>query len=226
MGFTMIPLLLLLLAFTTATTRWRCTALFTLLALAPLLSAAAAQARPRGMIHDWRTPIAYDFELEPHLVFGAAPPGPGVGSGVGVGVRGSIVVAPEGFIDHVNDSVAVGFGLDYGHYSGAWSINGYRDQCLHFSPGPAGTDICTEVSSHGGTYNYLYIPVVMQWNFWPARRWSAFVEPGVDIYYLGHHGFNLGPAVYLGGRFLVTDRIAVTLRIGYPTASLGASFMF
>jgi hypothetical protein len=208
-----------------APARRRCTAFLAALALAQLLS-AAAQARPRGMIHDWRAPISYDLELEPHLVFGAAPPGPGVGSGAGVGVRGSVVVAPEGFIDHVNDSVAVGFGLDYGHYSSAWSINGYRDQCLHFEPGPAGTDICTEVSSRGGTYNYLYIPVVMQWNFWPARRWSAFVEPGIDFYYLGNHGFTLGPAVYVGGRFLLTDRIALTLRIGYPTASLGASFMF
>jgi len=191
-----------------------------LVAFAPMV-----QAREPLVIHDSRTPIGYDFELEPHLVLGTEPPGPGAGSGVGIGVRGSVVVAPDGFISKLNDSVAVGFGLDFGHYTGSWAIQGYRDQCLHFATGPNGTSICTEVTSNGGTYNYVYVPVVMQWNFWLTQRWSVFGEPGVNLYFLGNHGFDVSPALYVGGRFRIADRITLTARLGYPTFSFGVSFM-
>jgi len=144
---------------------------------------------------------------------------------VGLGVRGSLVILPEGFIPRLNDSVAVGVGLDIGHYTGSWAINGYRDQCLHYEPGPAGTSVCTDVSSNGGTYNYVFVPVVMQWNFWLTRRFSAFAEPGVDLYYLGNHGLWFSPAAYLGGRFQIGDRVTLTGRIGYPMVALGVSFM-
>ena len=199
----------------------RCTAF----AIGLLAFAASAQARDARVIHDWRTPIGYDFELEPHLVLGTDPPGPGIGSGVGIGVRGSVVVAPDGFIRNLNDSVAVGFGLDIGHYTGAWAIQGYRDQCLHFEPGPNGTAVCTQVTSNGGTYNYVYVPVVMQWNFWLTHQWSVFGEPGVNLYYLGNHGLSVSPAVYVGGRFQIADRITLTARLGYPTFTFGVSFM-
>jgi hypothetical protein len=195
------------------------------LAVGSSLVAARAQAYDQVVIRDYRTPINYQFELEPHLVLGTDPPGPGVGSGVGLGVRGSVVILPEGFIPRLNDSVAIGFGLDVGHYTGSWALNGYRDQCLHFAPGPNGTSICTDVTSNGGSYNYVYLPVVMQWNFWFTRRWSAFGEPGVDLYYVGSHGFFLSPVLYAGGRFQLTDRITLTGRIGYPTVSFGVSFM-
>ena len=185
----------------------------------------SAQAYEQVVIRDWRTPIGYDLEIEPHLVLGTAPPGPGAGSGVGLGVRGSLVILPEGFIPRLNDSVAVGVGLDIGHYTGSWAINGYRDQCLHYEPGPAGTSVCTDVSSNGGTYNYVFVPVVMQWNFWLTRRFSGFAEPGVDLYYLGNHGLWFSPAAYLGGRFQIGDRVTLTGRIGYPTVALGVSFM-
>jgi hypothetical protein len=65
----------------------------------------------------------------------------------------------------------------------------------------------------------------MQWNFWLTRRFSAFGEPGLDVYYLGNHGFYASPAVYVGGRFRIADRITLTGRIGYPTVALGVSFM-
>lgn len=177
------------------------------------------------IIRSGRLPIGYATELEPHLVLGSDPPGPGYGSGAGVGVRASFVVAPEGFIRGVNDSVAVGVGLDLGHYYGSLAFNGYRDQCLHFEPGPAGTSICTQVTSGAGTYNYVFVPVVLQWNFWFTDRLSAFGEPGVNAYFLGNHGFAAGPALYIGGRFRIADRITLTARLGYPTIGIGVSFM-
>jgi hypothetical protein len=185
----------------------------------------SAHARDQLIIHDYRTPLGYDLELEPHLVVGTEPPGPGAGSGVGLGVRASMVVVPDGFIRNLNDSVAVGVGIDVGHYTGSWALNGYRDQCLHFEPGPAGTSVCTDVTSNGGTYDYVYVPVVMQWSFWFTRRWSAFGEPGLNIYYVGNHGMYFDPAIYAGGRFQISDRVTLTGRIGYPTVSFGVSFM-
>ncbi len=186
---------------------------------------STANAREDVVIRSSRTPMSYEVELEPHLVLGTAPPGPGQGSGVGAGVRGNFVILPEGFIPKVNDSVAIGVGLDFGRYYGNWSVNGYQNQCLHFESGPNGTQICTEVTSNGGTYTYVYIPVVMQWNFWLTRRFSAFGEPGVDFYYLGNHGVSAVPALYLGGRLQLSDRITLTGRIGYPTVAIGVSFM-
>lgn len=195
-------------------------------ALAVSLWAGGAQAgRGRGYSYA-RPPGDYTVEIEPHVVFGSAPPGPGAGSGVGVGVRASVVVAPDGFISDVDDSVAIGFGLDYGHYAARYALNGYRDQCLQFEPGPAGTSVCTDVTSNGGSYNYLFIPVVMQWNFWLTEKFSAFGEPGLSLYDLGTQGWSASPALYVGGRLRLTDSITLTARIGYPTFSIGASFLF
>ena len=170
-------------------------------------------------------PMIYHFELEPHVVLGTAPPGKGQGSGVGLGVRGSAVILPDGFIRNVNDSVAIGFGLDVSRYYGRWALNGYQDRCLHFEAGPNGTQVCTEVTAYGGTYTYMYVPVVMQWNFWFGRRLSAFGEPGLNLYYLGNHGFSAVPALYVGGRLQLSKRITLTARLGYPTLAFGLSFM-
>jgi hypothetical protein len=193
--------------------------------LGSLLLAPKAQAYEQVLIRDHRAPMTYDLEVEPHLILGTAPPGAGAGSGAGIGVRGSLVILPEGFLPRVNDSVAVGVGLDISRYHGSWAFNGYRDQCLHYEPGPNGTSICTDVTSNGGVYNYVFIPVVMQWNFWLTRHFSAFGEPGVDFYFLGNHGFGFTPSGYIGGRVQLTDRLTLTGRVGYPSATLGVSFM-
>jgi hypothetical protein len=194
-------------------------------ALGLLLAAATAQAGEVSVIYNARTPIGYAAEIEPHLVFGSGPPGRGVGSGGGIGLRASIVLAPDGFIRGINDSVAIGFGLDYGRFAARYAFDGYRDQCLHFEPGPAGTAVCTDVTSNGGSYTYVFVPVVMQWNFWLTERFSAFGEPGVSLYHLDNYGFALSPALYLGGRLRLADRITLTARLGYPTLAIGVSFM-
>ena len=190
-----------------------------------LLASSHARATEQVVIRDARPPIGYAVELEPQLVLGTDPPGAGAGSGGGIGVRASFVLSPQGFIRGVNDSVAVGVGLDWGHYSGAWGLNGYRDECLTFQPGPNGTSVCTQVTSNGGSYNYLFVPVVMQWNFWLTQRFSAFGEPGLNLYFLGSHGFDLSPALFVGARFQITERLTVTARVGYPTVGIGVSFM-
>jgi hypothetical protein len=198
---------------------------FATMAVASAVSVPAAQARDARVIRDWRAPISYQLELEPHLVVGTDPPGPGTGSGIGAGVRASFVLLPDGFIRNVNDSVAIGAGLDFGHYYGHWWYEDRRDQCTRFEPGPNGTEVCTDTTSYGGTYNYVYVPVVMQWNFWLTERFSAFAEPGLNLYFLSHHALDVSPAFYAGGRFQVARGITITGRLGYPACSIGVSFM-
>jgi hypothetical protein len=205
--------------------RRRAAAAAGVLGLVLLLPPAAVQAREGSVVHDARTPIDYGFELEPHLVLGSAPPGRGAGSGGGIGVRASVVLSSDGFIRGLNDSLALGFGLDYGHYAASYGFYGYRDECLNFEPGPAGTAVCTDVTSNGGSYNYFFVPAVLQWNFWLTDRFSAFGEPGVSLYHLGNAGFSASPALYVGGRLRLADRITLTARIGYPTLAIGVSFM-
>jgi len=65
----------------------------------------------------------------------------------------------------------------------------------------------------------------MQWNFWLTQRFSAFGEPGANVYLVGGHGFGISPALYIGGRLRVADQITLTVRLGYPTFAFGVSFM-
>jgi hypothetical protein len=201
-----------------------------ILPLLPLLSALAlllatpASASAQGMTRRFYGQPSYGLELEPHLVLGPAnPPGPGVGEGAGVGFRGSIVVAHDGFIDNVNDAVAVGFGLDILHYPGDGASA--FGTCVRRTPGPAGTVICTEVDTPGGPRNYLFIPVVMQWSFWLTPQWSVFGEPGLDVFFTGHTG-GVTPSLAVGGRLQLSDAFTVVLRIGWPTTTVGVSFLF
>lgn len=69
-----------------------------------------------------------------------------------------------------------------------------------------------------------FVPVVMQWNFFLTPHWSVFGEPGLGLG-VGS-GTVVHPAFFAGGRFHFTDRIALTMRVGYPAASVGASFFF
>jgi hypothetical protein len=75
-----------------------------------------------------------------------------------------------------------------------------------------------------GYGGWFIVPVVMQWNFWLSTHWSVFGEPGIAL--------TNGPAsaidpfiFYAGGRFHFSDRIALTIRLGYPDVSVGVSFL-
>jgi hypothetical protein len=76
-----------------------------------------------------------------------------------------------------------------------------------------------------GTNGHVLLPVVMQWNFWLSTHWSVFGEPGLAFGTDNGRGTFLWPAFYAGGRYHFTDRIALTMRLGYPDFSLGVSFL-
>ncbi|MGD0676964.1 MAG: hypothetical protein ABSC94_16235 [Polyangiaceae bacterium] len=156
----------------------------------------------------------YSVELEPHGLFGWGDTY-GTAGGFGIGGRVGIPIVQNGFVPTINNSVAISFGLDWVHYG-----------CY---------DSLADCSA-----DFIEAPVTMQWNFYVSQRWSVFGEPGLYIY----HGWyttcriypeNLAcgaepeqtgvlPALFLGARFHFSDKAALTMRVGYPTLSVGVSF--
>ncbi|MEP7053287.1 MAG: hypothetical protein ABJB12_23190 [Pseudomonadota bacterium] len=160
----------------------------------------------------------YVFEAEPHLLLGVIdPPGVASGSGFGAGFRGTVVIVPNGFVPSINNSVGIGFGLDIVHYSHG------RLHCIRDS---LSSGVCNPNDSE--SVNNFWLPVVMQWNFFLSREWSVFGEPGLAVRYeslSGAHATNVDPQFYLGGRWHFADRMTLTMRLGYPTFSVGVSFL-
>ena len=167
----------------------------------------------------------YHVELEPQLALGALPPpGDGTGGGLGAGVRASFVVADTGFVSSINDSVAIGVGVDALHYFGQGPVSG--GSCATYVTGANGMRVCTRVSGvRGGPSSYVYFPVVLQWNFFLTRRWSVFGEPGLSLYWFDGQSVGATPALFLGGRYHFSDRVTLTMRLGYPAFSIGVSFL-
>lgn len=82
-----------------------------------------------------------------------------------------------------------------------------------------------------------YIPVALQWNIWPGARASIFLEPTL-MYRVATYVDNCDKSRYncaatsrfmptgaIGLRFRIADHVAGTLRVGWPTASLGVSWL-
>jgi hypothetical protein len=171
----------------------------------------------------------YSVELEPHLLLGwASNYYYGGGSGFGLGGRVSINLTHNGFVDSINNSVAIGLGLDWVHYD--------APGCYYYYNRGAGC--------YGGVpADFFQFPVVMQWNFYVAKRWSVFGEPGLYVWHGSYGGgacYNgagvlvpcsfsdtgVGPAFWVGGRFHFSETVALTMRLGYPDMlTFGVSFM-
>jgi hypothetical protein len=159
----------------------------------------------------------YSFEAEPHLLLGLIdPPGPANGTGFGAGFRGTVVLLENGFVPTINNSIGIGFGADWVHYGGG-------NQTCVTDPGPSRVLVCNSTS-----VNELWFPVVMQWNFYLSRQWSVFGEPGLAVRYQSVpnvRDLSVDPQLYLGGRWHFSDQMTLTMRLGYPTFSVGVSFM-
>ena len=150
----------------------------------------------------------YVFEAEPHVLLGVVdPPGPGAGLGIGPGFRGSVEFLDNGPLHRINNTMAVGFGADWVHYS-----RGGKCSIAH----------CDDRS-----VDYIFLPVVLQWNFWLTQEWSVFGEPGLAFRISSDSENRLDTFVlHLGARYNFTRRLAFTMRLGMPAFSAGASFFF
>jgi hypothetical protein len=172
----------------------------------------------------------YAVEIEPHVLLGwAANYYYGGATGFGLGGRLSINLTHDGFIKKINNSVALGLGFDWVHFDAPGCY--YRFN--------RGAPVC-----YGGVPgDFFDFPIVMQWNFYVAQRFSVFGEPGIYIWH-GTYGngtcydpagnvvgcsysdTGVGPAFWVGGRYYLTDSITLTARIGYPQLlTFGVSFM-
>lgn len=170
----------------------------------------------------------YSVELEPHAALwwrGRSHDYWDDGSGWGLGLRASIPIVDNGFVPSINNSVAIGFGLDWGRYDHRCSWRDNRNQAGDCSS------------------NDILLPVVMQWNFYFTEAFSVFGEPGLAIrhsrwswpngYCDGPSGpvacdytdsdTGLAPVFFAGGR-VGNESMSFTFRVGWPYASVGASF--
>lgn len=153
----------------------------------------------------------YKLEIEPHLTF------PLDFDGVGIGVRLSAPVVHNGFVQTINNNVAVSFGLDWVHYDGCYRGWGWR-----------------RYGWCGGNLNFFQVPVELQWNFFLASHWTLFAELGLAIQRFQYSGdweyYGYSPSRtrlhlvgHLGARYHFNENIALTLRLG-EVSSLGVSF--
>jgi len=172
---------------------------------------AAGPAEAAGIVKQPNAHPSYDFEAEPHLVLGwLDPPGDGDGDGYGFGFRGTFELVDPGFIKSINNTVGLGIGLDWAQYD-------HR----HCRRTPDRTLICDDDGE-----GYIWIPIVMQWNFFLHDQWSVFGEPGGAIRVDGPGDDHIDPFIlYLGGRWHFSDSATLTMRAGYPSFSVGVSFL-
>ena len=114
----------------------------------------------------------------------------------------------DGPIRTVNNSMGIGFGLDWLRYTDG-------GKCPRDDPGCDARNI-----------DYVWIPVVLQWNFWLSRDWSVFGEPGIALRIEEDGKSKLDTfLIYGGGRYHFSDTVTLTLRGGHPTLSVGVSFL-
>jgi hypothetical protein len=179
-------------------------------ALAAVALPSIASAQREVTMEPLREPTAYPIEVEPHFTFGAGDVyGP---TGFGAGARLGVPLA-VGHLGRVPQNLAISFGGDVLHY----------DYCYY-------GEFCSA--------NYLMVPVAAQWNIGVARPLSVFLEGGAFLYKgwfdtcgPGNVGcsapsdFGLLPTVALGGRIHFSPSAALTLRLGYPTSTIGVSFL-
>jgi hypothetical protein len=165
-----------------------------------------SEARAESVIKQPNRHPVYRAELEPHVDFlfwhrdyGYGNYYNGVGNvEFGGGFRASIEVGDPAFIPKINNTVAITFGVDF------TNIN------------------CRYYCNHNFSF---WSPIALQWNFFLTDKWSVFAEGGFMLRSYGFFADTSGDfTIAVGGRFHFTDKVALTMRAGYPFVSLGISF--
>ena len=121
----------------------------------------------------------------------------------------------------------IGFGGPFEHSSvGGVGVRGtfviLQNGFVNTINNSVGIGVGVDIPFHGSGAT---VPIVLQWNFWMATQLSVFGEGGTAIG-SGSGSSPFHPDFALGMRVHFTDRVALTLRAGYPAVSVGASFFF
>ena len=199
-------------------------------ALPLCLLAVPSVAHAQAIIRQPGNHPNYTLEIEPHLAFQWTDR-IGTDDGIGPGVRFNIPFMHNGPISKINNNMGITFGLDITFSDGGpgWCRNGVpRDRWYNDSD-------CNVTE--------IWLPVAMQWNFFLTKVISVFGEPGFAIahrrwdYEWYCDGANrpecdgdesdtdLEFVLWGGGRFMFSDTIGATVRIGYPMITAGVNFL-
>lgn len=165
----------------------------------------------------------YSVELEPHLAFDWLSDSHWVGDGIGPGVHVAIPFMHQGPISSINNNMAIKFGLDLTFGGRCYWGNRYRERYD-----------CDSTS--------FMLPVALQWNFYITDIITTFGEVGMAIrhtrwpysYACNGNGVCQSsdsdtyalfyPAV--GAKFMFGRSAGLTVRMGYPHVTIGASILF
>jgi hypothetical protein len=168
--------------------------------------------------------IRYDMELEPHgVLFWDSVEG--FDEGIGAGMRLSVPLFHNGPIPKINNNMAISAGMDVAFFTErCHRIRGYyvgiRDDC--------------EMS-------LLWFPVAAQWNFYLLPQIAVFGEIGFALSYARvsvncdvdihpdcdreYDDISFANFVFTpGAKFIMSDSVALTARLGFPFFTVGASF--
>jgi hypothetical protein len=195
------------------------------------IGVAPAPAAAQSIIKQPGNHPNYSLEIEPHLVF-QWDNRAFADDGFGPGVRFNVPFLDNGPIRTINNNMAIGFGLDitFGDNNCRWWWN-------RFDRGdwPDDGEDCSVTE--------VWLPVALQWNFFLTDVISVFGEPGLAIahrrwswewYCEGAGGricdyddsdTDLELVFWGGGRFMFSDTIGATVRIGTPYVSAGINFL-
>lgn len=185
------------------------------LALALASVSLIALAAPSAASADIQSPgdhPSYGLELAGHLVVQWHDEG--FDEAIGPGFRAYFPVIPSGPVTSINNSLAVGTGLD-----------------LTFSDAQCGPQNCDNWQ--------IWLPLTVQWNFYFSREFSVFPELGLAFQYLQFEDnisavcegrrcddddIDIEPVFWIGARYQFAKTVGVTLRLGTPSLLLGLSF--
>jgi len=199
-----------------------------LLTFALLLGSRAAEAQ--SVIKQPGNHPRYDFEIEPHVVLQWANRA-GTDDAVGLGARFNIPFVDNGPISTINNNMGITFGIDATFSDGGV---GYCYGWRRRDRWPNDED-CNVTE--------IWLPVAMQWNFFLTPVISVFGEPGLAIahrrwdyrwYCEGEAGSlcdvddsdtDLEFVMWGGARFMFSDRVGATVRLGFPMVSAGINIL-
>jgi hypothetical protein len=192
----------------------------------------SARARAETIIKQPGNHPLYAADVEPHLALGLDDTPYYGGGGFGLGARVTIPFLRNGAVSTINNDMGIGFGLD-------WLTRGnscYRG--YYYGGGPYAND-CSAYA--------IYLPVVLQWNFYITDIITVFGEPGFAIRYAhvswsypgpvpgvcpagvvceGSTSFTDPLLVIAGGaKFMFGRTVGLNVRLGYPYFSVGASIL-
>ena len=195
--------------------------------VAGLCSVVRCRARARDIGHPGGHPH-YGVELEPHLVLQWAEEPVWNDEGIGLGLRASIPVIQDGPVRTINNSLAIGFGLDWAHFDNSCLrarstadppelARLLRQRLL--APGRGAVELLLQQPDQRVPRARPGHPPLA---LWTARRCARTAKlPVCDS---GGSDTDVEFVLWLGVRFHLSRSFAMTLRLGTPSLLLGASF--